>query len=90
VLEVVHAFEKASGLKVPYRIVARRPGDVPASFADPSRAHVPLGWKAKLDIHKMCADVWKFSMQNRSSLQASQARPSRVQACTSVNHSMLP
>jgi UDP-glucose 4-epimerase len=73
VLQVVRAFEKASGLKVPCRVVARRPGDVPVSFADPSRANSLLGWKAKLDIDRMCADVWRFSVQNPSGLRDGQA-----------------
>jgi UDP-glucose 4-epimerase len=79
VLQVICAFEKASGLKVPYRVVAKRPGDVPISFANPSRANSLLGWKAKLDIDRMCADVWRFSMQNPSGLRAGQAHCPGVQ-----------
>lgn len=64
VLEVVQAFEKASGLKIPYRIVERRPGDVAESYADPSLAEKELGWKANLDIHAMCTDVWRWQSAN--------------------------
>ena len=54
VLEVVAAFEKASGRKIPYRIVARRPGDVAASYADPARAQAELGWRAERGL----LDMW--------------------------------
>jgi UDP-glucose 4-epimerase len=64
VLEVVQAFEKASGIKIPYRIVDRRPGDVAESYADPSLAERELGWKANLDIHAMCTDVWRWQSAN--------------------------
>jgi UDP-glucose 4-epimerase len=66
VLQVVHEFEKASGRKVSYRFAARRPGDVPVSFADPSKSRLLLGWTAKLDIARMCKDVWRFSLQSSS------------------------
>lgn len=64
VLEVVAAFERACGKKIPYTIVGRRQGDVPATFADPSKAHRELGWKAELGIDEMCADVWRWQSQN--------------------------
>ena len=64
VLDVVKAFEKASGKKVPYEIVARRPGDVAASFADPAKAHRELGWKAVRGLDQMCADAWKWQSAN--------------------------
>jgi len=60
VLEMVKAFERASGSVVPYRIVERRPGDLPEYFADPALAHRLLGWKAELDIDAMCADTWRW------------------------------
>lgn len=60
VLEVVAAFERASGRKVPYRIASRRPGDVASSFADPSRAAQVLGWKAERDLDAMCRDSWRW------------------------------
>jgi len=64
VLEVVKAFEKASGKKVPYQIVPRRPGDVAASFADPTKAQKELGWKALRGLDQMCADAWKWQSAN--------------------------
>ena len=58
VLDVVRAFEKASGRKVPYRIVARRPGDIAACYADPSLAKTLLGWQAQFGLDEMCRDAW--------------------------------
>jgi UDP-glucose 4-epimerase len=66
VLEVVAAFEKASGKKVAYRIVDRRPGDVAACYADPARAKEILGWAAERDIDTMCADTWRWQSANPS------------------------
>lgn len=66
VLDVVAAFEKASGQKVAYRIVDRRPGDVAACYADPARAKVLLGWSAERDIDTMCADAWRWQSTNPS------------------------
>ncbi len=60
VLELIDAFEAASGVKVPYRIVGRRPGDVAELWADPSRAERELGWKATRDIEQMCVDTWRW------------------------------
>ena len=64
VLQIVKAFEKASGRKVPYAIKARRPGDVAECWADPSFALKELGWKAKRGIEKMCEDLWRWQSQN--------------------------
>jgi len=64
VLEVVKAFEKASGQAVPYRIVDRRPGDIAACYADPLRARELLGWSAERDIDAMCADAWRWQSAN--------------------------
>ena len=64
VLEVVKAFEKASGREVNYQIVARRPGDVAQCFADPSYALEVLGWKAELGIERMCVDTWRWQGMN--------------------------
>lgn len=64
VLDVVAAFEKASGKKVPYRIVDRRPGDVAACYADPSRASELLGWSAEMNIDTMCTDAWRWQSTN--------------------------
>ena len=60
VLEVVRAFEAACGRPIPYRVVDRRPGDVPVSFADPSRAGEELGWNAEHDLARMCEDTWRW------------------------------
>jgi UDP-glucose 4-epimerase len=60
VLELVDAFERASGVKIPYEVTERRPGDVAATFADPSRAHRELGWKAEHGIDRMCQDAWRW------------------------------
>jgi UDP-glucose 4-epimerase len=60
VLEMVSAFEQASGKSVPYRIAPRRPGDIAQCFADPSLAKRLLGWQAQRDINAMCADNWRW------------------------------
>lgn len=64
VLQVVAAFEKASGMPVPYEIVGRRAGDLAAYWADPSRANDELGWRAKRTIDDMCADTWRWQRAN--------------------------
>lgn len=60
VLEMINAFRRASGRDVPYRVVARRPGDLPEYFAEPTLAHELLGWRAQFGIDAMCADVWRW------------------------------
>ncbi len=60
VLDVVSAFERASGLPVPYRIAARREGDVAVSYADASKAARELGWRARRDLDAMCRDAWRW------------------------------
>ena len=60
VLDMVRAFERASGRPVPYEIVGRRPSDVAACYADPTLAENLLGWKARRDIDAMCRDVWRW------------------------------
>ena len=69
VLEIVNAFEKASGRPIPYQIVDRRPGDVAAMWADPSLAEVELGWTAKRGIEEMCADGWNWQSKNPNGYQ---------------------
>jgi UDP-glucose 4-epimerase len=64
VLEAVAAFEKACGKPIPYRFAPRRPGDVPACYADPAKANRELGWSAKLDLADMCRDAWRWQSQN--------------------------
>jgi len=60
VLEMVRAFEAASGKPVPYRIVERRPGDIAACYANTERAERELGWKAQYDVARMCEDAWRW------------------------------
>jgi len=60
VLEMVRAFEAASGRAVAYQIVDRRPGDVAKCYADPALAREELGWTAERDVAQMCADVWRY------------------------------
>jgi UDP-glucose 4-epimerase len=64
VIEVVRSFEGASGKPIPYKVVDRRPGDVPACYADPSLAEQELGWKAVRGIEEMCADAWRWQSGN--------------------------
>jgi len=64
VLEMVAAFEKASGRAVPYRLVARRPGDVASCYADPALAAGLLGWRASRGIDEMCTDTWRWQQAN--------------------------
>src|SRR5665647_768504 len=64
VLDVLHAFERAVGRALPYEIVARRAGDIAASYADPHRANAELGWTATRTIDNMCADSWRWQSQN--------------------------
>ncbi len=64
VLEVLRAFEYASGRHIPYCIVARRPGDVAISYADPSKANRELGWSAKHSLDDICSDAWRWQSQN--------------------------
>ena len=63
-LEVVRAFEAASGRAVPYEIVARRPGDIAACYADPRSPRELLGWHATRDLEAMCADSWRWQSMN--------------------------
>ena len=64
VLDMVKAFEKASGKKVPYKIAPRRDGDIAVCYADPTYAKEVLGWEAKRDIQQMCEDSWRWQSQN--------------------------
>ncbi len=70
VLELVRAFEKASARPVPYDIVARRPGDIDACYADPAHAKQQLGWEALRDIDAMCADSWRWQRMNPAGFTA--------------------
>lgn len=65
VLQVVRAFELASGRKIPYRIVGRRAGDIAECYADPGLAKKLLGWQAQYDIEAMCRDAWRWQSMNQ-------------------------
>lgn len=64
VLDIVHAFEKANGLTLPYQITPRRPGDIATCYADPKRAREMLGWEAKRNLQEMCRDAWNWQKNN--------------------------
>jgi UDP-glucose 4-epimerase len=64
VLEMVKAFEKASGKKIPYKVAERRPGDVASCYADPSKAKSDLGWTSDRGISEMCDDTWRWQSKN--------------------------
>ncbi|HMB01585.1 MAG TPA: UDP-glucose 4-epimerase GalE, partial [Spirochaetota bacterium] len=70
VLEMVKAFEQASGKKIPYKIVERRPGDIAQCFADPSFARKELDWEASKDINDMCSDTWRWQSANPNGYEA--------------------
>lgn len=70
VLELVHAFERASGRPVPHRIVPRRAGDVAEVYADPTLAARLFGWRAELDVDAMCRDAWRWQSQNPNGFDA--------------------
>ncbi|KPB02234.1 UDP-galactose-4-epimerase, partial [Ahrensia marina] len=63
-LEMVSAFESASGQKVPYEITARRPGDIASCYADASKAEALINWKASKSLEDMCIDTWRWQSQN--------------------------
>jgi len=64
VLEIITAFEKAAGKRIPYRITGRRSGDISLAYADPSLAKKELGWRAERGLDEMCADSWKWQSNN--------------------------
>lgn len=68
VLDVVKAYQDASGVKINYKIAPRRPGDIAECYADPTKSKNELGWSAKLDIKKMCLDSWNFTKKNPNGL----------------------
>lgn len=65
VLDIVKAFEKANGVKIPYSIKPRRAGDIATNYSDPGKAFRELGWKAEYDLERMCKDSWRFISLNR-------------------------
>nr|WP_198982868.1 UDP-glucose 4-epimerase GalE [Herbaspirillum sp. ASV7] len=70
VLDVVKAYEKASGKPVPYTIAERRPGDIASCYADPAEARRKLGWQAQLGLEAMCADSWRWQQMNPNGFNA--------------------
>ena len=64
VLDMVHAFEEANGIKINYRIAPRRPGDIAECFADATKAKEKLGWEAELGVVDMCRDAWRWQKNN--------------------------
>lgn len=64
VLDMVKAFERVTGRKIPYEIVARRPGDIATVYASPDKSAELLGWKAQYDLDDMCRDTWKWQSEN--------------------------
>ena len=64
VLDMVHAYERVTGLEIPYQIVERRPGDIDECYADPALAEEMLGWKAEFDLDDMCRDAHRWQSQN--------------------------
>ena len=65
VLELVNAFEKVNGVKVNYKIVERRPGDIAENYADPTKAWNELGWKTEKTVEDICRDSWNFELNNK-------------------------
>ena len=70
VLELVKAFETASGREIPYQITPRRPGDIAACYADPGLAEAELGWRAELTIEDACRDAWNWQSNNPNGYDA--------------------
>lgn len=69
VLEVIRAFETASGRNIPYEVVHRRPGDIAAFYANPAKALKLLGWKAQLSMDDICRDAWNWQSKNPNGYQ---------------------
>ena len=69
VLEMVRAFENASGVRIPYVIAPRRPGDIAECWSNPAKAAAELGWKAKFNLEDMCRDAWNWQRSNPEGYQ---------------------
>jgi UDP-glucose 4-epimerase len=78
VLEMLRAFEAASGRAVPFRIAPRRPGDVARCYADPAKAEAELGWKAEKGLERMCADNWRWQSMNPRGYATGDARTDEI------------
>ena len=70
VLDIVKNFEAATGVKIPYVIKPRRPGDIATCYSDATKAEKELGWKAENGIREMCADSWRWQSQNPNGYEA--------------------
>ncbi len=70
VLQIVTAFEKVNGLKIPYEVTPRRPGDIATCYADPTRARNDLKWEAKRPLEDMCRDAWNWQKNNPRGYEA--------------------
>ena len=70
VLDLVRAYERASGRTIAFEVAPRRPGDVAACYADPSLAHRLLGWRATRGLEQMCADSWRWQQLNPTGFSA--------------------
>ena len=70
VLDVVKAFEKVNDVKVPYRIMPRRPGDIATCYCNPAKAKAELGWEAQYGIEEMCRDSWNWQSKNPNGYEA--------------------
>ncbi len=70
VLQMIAAFEQASGRPIPYQFAPRRAGDIPVCYADPTRARSVLGWQARFDLRRMCEDSWRWQAHNPDGLPA--------------------
>ena len=68
VLDVVNAYQQASGVKINYKIAPRRPGDIAECYADPEKSKKELGWSAERDLKQMCLDSWNFTKKNPNGL----------------------
>ena len=75
VLEVITAFEKATGKKIPFEIVGRRAGDVTEAWADPSYAEKLLGWKTERGLEEMLADAWHWQSKNPNGYRSANHNP---------------
>jgi UDP-glucose 4-epimerase len=64
VMDMIHAFEQASGVSIPYSVIERRPGDMGTSYCDPTKAKQVLGWQAERTLLEMCADSWRWQQNN--------------------------
>lgn len=64
VLDIIGSFERASGVDIPYEVVARRPGDAAVSYGDPTKAREELGWSAEYNVDSMCSDTWNWQRSN--------------------------